>query len=36
MKELGKGTIEPVRNRVTTKKAKEFLKTIQKADYSVI
>ena len=34
--ELGKGTAEPVRNSVTTKKAEEFLKTIRKADYSVI
>ena len=35
-KELGKGTAELVRNRVTTEEAEEFLKTIQKVDYSVI
>ena len=35
-KELGKGTVEPVRNRVTTEEAEEFLKTTQKKDYSVI
>ncbi|KAK9997944.1 hypothetical protein SO802_017547 [Lithocarpus litseifolius] len=35
-KKLSKGTTELVRNRVTTKEAKEFLKTIRKADYSVI
>ena len=27
-KDLGKGVAEPVRNRVTTKEANEFLKTI--------
>ncbi|KAL0008560.1 hypothetical protein SO802_010062 [Lithocarpus litseifolius] len=35
-KEIGKSTAEPVRNRVTTKEAKEFLKTIRKSDYSLI
>ena len=35
-KKLGKGTIEPVRNRVTTEEAEEFLRTIRKVDYSVI
>ena len=35
-KEIGKGTAEPVRNRVTTEEAEEFLKTIWKANYSVI
>ncbi|KAL0015538.1 hypothetical protein SO802_002607 [Lithocarpus litseifolius] len=35
-KDIGKGTTEPIRNSVTTKEAKEFLKTIQKADYSMI
>ena len=35
-KEIGKGTTEPVRNRVTTKEAEEFLKIIRKADYSVM
>jgi len=34
--EIGKSAIEPVKNRVTTKEVKEFLKTIWKADYSVI
>ena len=33
---VGKSIAELVRNRVTTKEAKEFLKTIQEADYSVI
>ena len=35
-KEIGKGTAEPVRNRVTIEEAKEFLKTIRKVNYSVI
>ena len=35
-KEISKGTLEPVRNRVTIEEADEFLKTIQKANYSVI
>jgi len=35
-KELGKGTTELIRNKVTTEEAEEFLRTIQKADYSVI
>ena len=35
-KEISKGTFEPVKNKVITEKAEEFLKTIQKADYSVI
>ncbi|KAL0004876.1 hypothetical protein SO802_012437 [Lithocarpus litseifolius] len=29
-KEIGKGTIEPVRNKVTTEEVEEFLKTIRK------
>lgn len=35
-KELGKGTTKLVRNKVTTKEAEEFLKTIRKANYNVI
>ena len=35
-KKIGKGMAELVRNRVTTKEAEEFLKTIWKADNSVI
>ena len=35
-KEIGKGIVDPVRNKVTTEDAEEFLKIIQKADYSVI
>ena len=35
-KEISKGTFEPVKNKVITEEAEEFLKTIQKADYSVI
>ena len=35
-KEIGKGIAKPVWNRVTTKEAEEYLKTIQKVDYSVI
>ena len=34
--EIGKSTVKPIRSRVTTKEAEEFLKTIQKADSSVI
>ena len=36
MKEIGKSTVEQVKNRVTTEEAEEFLKTIPKADYRVI
>ena len=35
-KEIGKGMVELVRNRVTTEEAEEFLKTIWMVDYSVI
>ena len=35
-KDIGKSIAKPVRNRITTKEAEEFLKTIQKYDYSVI
>ena len=35
-KEIGKGIVEPVRNRVTTKEAEEFLKVIRNSEYSVI
>ena len=35
-KEIGKSTADPVRNRVTIEEADELLKTIRKADYSVI
>ena len=35
-KEIGKGTAEPVRNRVTTKEAGEFLRVIRNLKYSVI
>ena len=35
-KEVGKSVAKLVKNKVTTKEAKEFLKTIQKSDYSVI
>ena len=35
-KEIGKSIAEPVRIKVTTEEAEEFLKAIQKADYSVI
>ena len=35
-KEIGKGTAEPVRNKVTTEEVEEYLKTIRKVDYSVI
>ncbi|XP_030923138.1 uncharacterized protein LOC115950024 [Quercus lobata] len=35
-KEIGKGIAEPVRNRVTTEEAKEFLKVIRNSKYNVI
>ena len=35
-KEIGKSTTKPVRNRVITEETEELLKTIRKADYSVI
>ena len=35
-KEIGKGTIEPVKNRVTIEEAEEFLKIIKNSEYSVI
>ena len=35
-KEIDKSTNEPVKNTVTTKEVKEFLKTIRKADYSMV
>ncbi|KAK9997934.1 hypothetical protein SO802_017537 [Lithocarpus litseifolius] len=35
-KEIGKGTAKPVRNRVTTEEAEEFLKIIRNSEYSVI
>lgn len=35
-KEIGKGTAEPARNRVTVEEANEFLKTIRMPNYSVI
>ncbi|KAK9996763.1 hypothetical protein SO802_021449 [Lithocarpus litseifolius] len=35
-KEIGKGTAELVRNKVTTKEAEELLQTIQKVNHSVI
>ncbi|KAK9997914.1 hypothetical protein SO802_017517 [Lithocarpus litseifolius] len=35
-KEISKGTTEPIRNRVTTKEAEEFLKVIRNSEYSVI
>ena len=35
-KEIGKGTAEPVRTRVTTEEAEEFLKVIRNSEYSVI
>ena len=38
-KEIGKSIAEPVRNRITIEEhsiVEELLKTIQKADYSVI
>ena len=33
---IGKSTVELVRNRVTTEEVEKFLKTIRKADYSMI
>ncbi|KAL0009859.1 hypothetical protein SO802_004967 [Lithocarpus litseifolius] len=33
---MGKGTAEPIRNRVRTEEAKEFLKVIRNSEYSVI
>ena len=35
-KEIGKGTVELVRNKVTTEETDEFFRTIRKADYSMI
>ena len=35
-KKIGKSIAEPVRMKVTTKEAEEFLKTIRKANYTVI
>ena len=35
-KEIGKGIAEPVRSRVTTKEAEEFLKVIKNSVYNVI
>ena len=35
-KEIDKGTAKPVRNRVTTKEAEEFLKIIRNSKYNVI
>ena len=35
-KEIDKSTTEPVKNTVTTKEVEEFLKTIWKADYSMV
>ena len=35
-KEVGKGTTKPIRNRVTTEEAEEFLKVIKNSEYSVI
>ena len=35
-KEIGKGTVEPISNRVTTEEVEEYLKTIRKVNYSVI
>ena len=35
-KEIGKGTVKLVRNRVTTKEAEEFMKVIRNLEYSVI
>ena len=35
-KEIGKSTAELVKNRVITEEAEESLKTIRRADYSVI
>ena len=35
-KEIGKGTAEPIRNTVTIKEVKEFLKVIKNSKYNVI
>jgi len=35
-KEIDKSTAEPVKNRVTTKEAEEFLKIIRNSEYGVI
>ena len=35
-KEIGKNTATPVRNRVTTEEAREFLKIIRNSEYNVI
>ena len=35
-KEIGKSTAKPVRNRVITEEAEEFLKIIRNSEYSVI
>ena len=35
-KEIGKGTTEPIRNKVITEEAEEFLKIIKNSEYSVI
>ena len=35
-KEIGKSIAKPVRNRVITEEAKEFLKIIRNLEYSVI
>ena len=35
-KEIGKVTIEPVRNKVTTEEVEEFLKVIRNSKYNVI
>ena len=35
-KKIGKGTVKPIRNRVITKEAEEFLKIIKDSEYSVI
>ena len=35
-KEIGKGTTEPIRNKVIIGEAKEFLKVIRNLEYSVI
>ena len=35
-KKIGNSTTKPIKNKVTTEEAEEFLKTIRKANYSVI
>ena len=35
-KEIGKGTVEPFKDRVTTEEVEEFLKVIENSKYSVI